>query len=63
MSKYRTTIAKINGRTVYYVYRLKDPTREDKEMNRRYIGSFDNEDRAREYKGALETMPEPEGEG
>lgn len=47
----------------YRVYRLLDPTKGDKESNRRYCGSFDNEERAREYKGALETMPEPEGEG
>ena len=47
----------------YRVYRLLDPNKGDKESNRRYCGSFDNEERAREYKGALETMPEPEGEG
>lgn len=48
---------------IWRVYRLLDPHKADTERNRRYVGSFDNEDRAREYKGALETMPEPEGEG
>lgn len=47
----------------YRVYRLLDPNKADTERNRRYCGSFDNEARAEEYKGALETMPEPEGEG
>lgn len=52
-------IAAENG--LFRVYRLIDATKADTERNRRYCGSFDNEDRAREYKGALETMPEPEG--
>ena len=51
-------IAAENG--LYRVYRLIDETKADTERNRRYCGSFDSEDRAREYKGALETMPEPE---
>lgn len=34
---------------MYRVYRLIDPYKPDKENNRRYVGSFDREDRAREY--------------
>lgn len=52
-------IAAENG--LFRVYHLIDETTADKESNRRYCGSFDNEARAEEYKGALETMPEPEG--
>lgn len=54
-------IAAENG--LFRVYRLIDAKKADTERNRRYCGSFDNEARAEEYKGALETMPEPEGEG
>ena len=34
---------------IWRVYYLLDPNKADKESNRRYCGSFDNEDRAREY--------------
>lgn len=45
---------------IWRVYRLLDPHKADTERNRRYIGSFDRVDRAREYLDALRTMPEPE---
>lgn len=34
---------------IWRVYYLLDPHKADKEQNRRYVGSFDREDRAREY--------------
>ena len=43
---------------IWRVYRLLDPHKADTERNRRYIGSFDREDRAREY---LETLQILEG--
>lgn len=41
---------------VYRVYRLLDPHKADKENNRRYVGSFDREDRAREYMVTLKIL-------
>lgn len=49
-------IAHENG--IWRVYRLLDPHKADKENNRRYVGSFDREDRAREY---METRQVLEG--
>lgn len=36
-------------RGIWRVYRLLNPHKVDTERNRRYVGSFDREDRAREY--------------
>lgn len=41
---------------VYRVYRLLDPHKADTERNRRYCGSFDREDRAREYMETLKIL-------
>lgn len=47
-------IAEENG--IWRVYRLLDPHKADTERNRRYVGSFDREDRAREYLETRKTL-------
>ena len=41
---------------IWRVYYLLDPKKIDKEQNRRYVGSFDREDRAREYLETRKTL-------
>ena len=43
-------------RGIWRVYRLLDPHKADTERNRRYRGSFDREDRAREYMETLKIL-------
>lgn len=47
-------IAAENG--LFRVYRLIDAKKADTERNRRYCGSFDREDRAREYMETRKTL-------
>lgn len=43
-------------RGIWRVYHLLDPHKADTERNRRYRGSFDREDRAREYMETLKIL-------
>ncbi len=51
--RWRVTRGYDRGQLLYRVYRLIDDEEPDAEVNRSYIGSFDQEERAQEFADAM----------
>ena len=51
--RWRVTRGYDRGQLLYRVYRLIDDEEPDTEVNRSYIGSFDQEERAQEFADAM----------